>query len=52
MARFTRLLRRALIASAALVVLGLVAVGILYWLVAPRLPDVQELRHVQLQEPL
>ena len=52
MARFFRLLRRALIALAGLAVLGLVALGILYWLIAPRLPDVQELRHVQLQEPL
>ena len=52
MARFSRLLRRALIALAGLAVLGLVALGILYWLIAPRLPDVQELRHVQLQEPL
>jgi penicillin-binding protein 1A len=52
MARFVRLLRRALIALAGLAVLGLVALGILYWLIAPRLPDVQELRNVQLQEPL
>ena len=32
--------------------LGMLALGILYWLIAPRLPDVQELRHVELQVPL
>ncbi|WP_034225381.1 penicillin-binding protein 1A [Arenimonas donghaensis] len=52
MARFKRLLRRAMILFAGLAVLGLVALGILYWLIAPRLPDVQELRNVQLQVPL
>ncbi len=52
MARFVRLLRRALIAFAGLAVLGLLALGVVYWLVAPRLPDVQELRNVQLQVPL
>ena len=30
----------------------MLALGILYWLIAPRLPDVQELRHVDLQVPL
>ena len=52
MARFKRLLRRALILFAGLAVLGLATLGILYWLIAPRLPDVQELRNVQLQVPL
>ncbi|GAB2662183.1 penicillin-binding protein 1A [Arenimonas aestuarii] len=52
MARFKRLLRRALILFTGLAVLGLASLGILYWLIAPRLPDVQELRNVQLQVPL
>lgn len=52
MARFARLLRRALILFAGLALLGLIALGVLYWLVAPRLPDVQELRNVELQVPL
>ena len=52
MARFKRLLRRALILFAGLAVLGVAAIGILYWLISPRLPDVQELRNVQLQVPL
>jgi len=52
MARFKRLLRRALLLFAGLALLGIAALGILYWLIAPRLPDVQELRNVQLQVPL
>lgn len=52
MARFKRLLRRALILFAGLAVLGIATLGILYWLIEPRLPDVQELRNVQLQVPL
>lgn len=52
MARFKRLLRRALLLFAGLAVLGVAALGILYWLISPRLPDVQELRNVQLQVPL
>jgi len=52
MARFVRLLRRALYLVAALAVLGVLALGVLYWLISPRLPDVQELRNVQLQVPL
>lgn len=52
MARLVRLLRRVMYFFAGLALLGLVALGILYWLIAPRLPDVQELRNVQLQVPL
>ncbi|KFN41997.1 hypothetical protein N787_04315 [Arenimonas metalli CF5-1] len=37
---------------AGLALLGILALGVLYWLIAPRLPDVQELRNVQLQVPL
>jgi len=52
MARFFRLLRRALLFLVGLAVLGVIAIGVLYWLISPRLPDVQELRNVQLQVPL
>ncbi len=52
MARFVRLLRRTLIFFAGLALLGVLALAVLYWLIAPRLPDVQELRNVQLQVPL
>lgn len=52
MARFKRLLRRALILFAGLGLLGIATLGILFWLISPRLPDVQELRNVQLQVPL
>ena len=52
MARIKRLLRRALYLIAGLGLLGVLGVGVLYWLIAPRLPDVQELRNVELQVPL
>ncbi|KFN49361.1 hypothetical protein P873_11350 [Arenimonas composti TR7-09 = DSM 18010] len=47
-----RLLRRALYLFLGLAVLGILAIGVLYWLIAPQLPDVRELRNVQLQVPL
>jgi penicillin-binding protein 1A len=52
MARIKRWIR--VLAVLALLALGLLlaAAGGLYWLVAPRLPDVQELRHIELQVPL
>jgi penicillin-binding protein 1A len=49
---FRRLLRWGLIAFAAASLLGLLALGIVYSVVSSRLPDVQSLRHVELQEPL
>ena len=52
MARLTRWLRRLALFAALALGLGILAVGVLYWLIAPRLPDVQELRHVALQVPL
>ena len=52
MARLTRWLRRLALFAALALGLGVVALGVLYWLVSPRLPDVQELRHVALQVPL
>ncbi len=52
MARIKRWLR--ILAVLAVLALGLLlaGAGALYWLVAPRLPDVQELRHIELQVPL
>lgn len=52
MPRLRRLLRWALFASAGLIVLGLIAVGAVYAVIAPKLPDVEQLRDVQLQEPM
>jgi len=52
MAPITRWLRRLAVFAALALGLGVLALGILYWLIAPRLPDVQELRHVALQVPL
>jgi len=47
-----RLFRWALAALAGLFLLGLVAVGVLYYLIAPNLPDVETLRDVEMQEPM
>ncbi len=52
MARITRWLRRLALFAVLAAGLGILALVILYWLIAPRLPDVQELRHVALQVPL
>ncbi len=52
MARFARFVRRLLYLFVALGLLGVATLGVLYWLISPRLPDVQELRNVQLQVPL
>ena len=52
MARMTRWLRRLALLAALGLGLGVLALGILYWLVSPRLPNVQELRNVALQVPL
>jgi len=52
MPRLRRLLRWALIAFAALVLLGAIALGTLYYLIAPKLPDVETLRNVEMQEPM
>jgi len=52
MPSFRRLLRWGLLASAAVALLGLLALGIVYFVVSSRLPDVQSLRNVELQEPL
>ena len=52
MARLLRWLRRAIYAGLVLLVLGMSALGITYWLLVPRLPDVEGLRHVELQLPM
>jgi len=49
---FLRLLRYALILAATGILLGCAAIGIAYWLIAPRLPSVEVLREVRLQVPL
>ncbi|MGY0620485.1 penicillin-binding protein 1A [Lysobacter sp. A378] len=50
--RFRRVLRWALLTVAALAVIGVIALGALYYLIAPTLPDVQSLHNVELQEPM
>src|SRR5690348_17767611 len=52
MSRFRRLLRWGLIAFAGAFVLGALALGTLYVLISAKLPDVQSLRHVEMQEPM
>lgn len=52
MPRLRRLLRWTLIAAASVVLLGAIALGVLYFLIAPKLPDVETLRTVELQEPM
>ena len=52
MAPMRRWLRRLALLAGLGLVLGVLGLGILYWLVAPQLPDVQELRNVALQVPL
>jgi len=49
---FLRLARFALYIALAGVVLGGVAIGVAYWLIAPGLPSVDSLRDVRLQVPL
>src|SRR5690554_1431648 len=50
--RFRRFLRWSLFALAGLALLGVSALGTVYYLVAPQLPDVQTLRDIELQEPM
>ncbi|MGQ4661499.1 PBP1A family penicillin-binding protein [Lysobacter sp. F6437] len=52
MPRFSRLLRWALLAAAGLAVLGVIALGTVYYLVSPTLPEVETLHDVELQEPM
>lgn len=52
MPRFRRWLRWLLALSVALALVGAIAAGALYYVVSSKLPDVQALRHVELQEPM
>ncbi len=52
MPKVRRLLRLALVVGLIGLAFGLVTIGALYWLIAPRLPDVQVLRNTELQVPL
>jgi penicillin-binding protein 1A len=52
MAPMRRWLRRLALLAGLGLVLGVLALGIVYWLVAPQLPNVQELRNVAMQVPL
>ena len=52
MSRFRRLLRWTLITFLILALAGLVGLGVLYYTVSSKVPDVQSLRNVELQEPL
>ena len=52
MSRFRRLLRWALLLSVLGLAAGAAAFGLLYVSVSSKLPDVETLRHVELQEPL
>ncbi|MCE5232586.1 MAG: penicillin-binding protein 1A [Mizugakiibacter sp.] len=49
---FKRLLRYALVLALAGILMGGLAVGAAYWLIAPRLPSVASLKDVRLQVPL
>ncbi len=49
---FKRLLRWALILAFSGLLLAIVAVGVAYWLIAPRLPSVAELKNYPMQVPL
>ncbi len=52
MPRLRRLLRWLLLAGVAAIVLGALALGTLYYVVSSKLPDVDTLRHVEMQEPM
>lgn len=52
MSRFRRLLRWGLLGCLGAAVLGVLGLALLYFLIAPKLPDVDQLRNVELQEPL
>jgi len=52
MSRFRRFLRWGLLLSAGFILLGLLTATTLYFVISSKLPDVQTLRHVELQEPL
>ena len=49
---FKRLLRWALVLAFSGLLLGVVAIGVAYWLISPRLPSVAELKNYPMQVPL
>ncbi|HEU4670163.1 MAG TPA: penicillin-binding protein 1A [Dyella sp.] len=49
---FKRLLRWALILAFSGLLLGVAALGVAYWLIAPRLPNVDQLKDYRMQVPL
>ena len=52
MPRFRRLFRWLLLLAAIAILLGLLAAGSIYYVVSSRLPDVESLRDIELQEPM
>lgn len=52
MPRLRRLFRWLLLAVAAMAVLGAIALGTLYFLISPQLPDVESLHNTEMQEPM
>ncbi len=52
MSRLRRLLRWVLLGSLGAVLISALGLGVLYWVVSSKLPDVSSLRNVELQEPL
>ncbi|MBA3486800.1 MAG: transglycosylase domain-containing protein, partial [Lysobacter sp.] len=52
MPRLRRLFTWFLLAVAAMAVLGAIALGTLYFLISPQLPDVESLHNTQMQEPM
>ncbi len=52
MSRFRRLLRWLLLLAIIAIVVGLLAAGALYSVVSSRLPEVESLRNIELQEPM
>jgi penicillin-binding protein 1A len=52
MTLFLRLLRYALTLALAGILFGALALGMTYWLIAPRLPSVEMLKDVRMQVPL
>lgn len=52
MKNFLRFLRYGLYAAAACLAIGVLCVGVAYWLIAPRLPSVETLKDVRMQVPL
>ncbi|HEX5304709.1 MAG TPA: penicillin-binding protein 1A [Dyella sp.] len=49
---FTRLFRWALLLAFSGLLLGIAAIGVAYWLISPRLPNVDELKDYRMQVPL